>query len=98
MNQPNTTCPVCGYPSLDEPAYGDAGVPSYEICPSCETEFGYDDDGIELEELRREWLSAGAPWRSKVVPMPTDWDGPTQLATYTSATVAAGARRRRHGA
>src|SRR5438874_11581231 len=33
---------VCGYEGLDQP--GDDDVASFELCPCCETEFGFDDD------------------------------------------------------
>jgi rubredoxin len=35
-------CLVCGYPYLTKP-YGDYFQPSYEICPSCGYQYGYDD-------------------------------------------------------
>ena len=34
----------------------------YHICPCCGTEFGNDDADRSHEELREEWLSAGARW------------------------------------
>ena len=36
------TCPVSGYPELEEPPWTD-GSGSDEICPSCGIHFGYDD-------------------------------------------------------
>lgn len=36
------TCPVCGWPELDEPPYDDTGWGSFEICSCCGIEFGYD--------------------------------------------------------
>lgn len=36
-------CPVCGSDSL-EGAYSCNGSPSYEKCPECGVEFGFDDD------------------------------------------------------
>ncbi len=48
------TCPVCGYPSLqEEPFY------SYEICPCCGVEFGFDDEGFDkgTEPLRARHLA-----------------------------------------
>jgi predicted RNA-binding Zn-ribbon protein involved in translation (DUF1610 family) len=37
------TCPVCGFQGLSEPAYDEHYCTFFEICPSCGTEFGYDD-------------------------------------------------------
>ncbi|HEY8544598.1 MAG TPA: hypothetical protein VIL36_06110, partial [Acidimicrobiales bacterium] len=76
--------PVCGYPGLDEPAWVD-DAPSYEICPCCGTEFGYQDVGHEAEaraarhrELRQEWIELGCPWWSNREP-PPGWDPKAQL-------------------
>lgn len=83
---PTFVCPVCGYPKLFEPAWeGDS--PSYEICPSCGTEFGYTDwgDGSEASraiahvELRAIWKDKGCPWRSQHRAPPPGWDPIAQL-------------------
>jgi hypothetical protein len=66
-------CPVCGYDQLPAPAA------DYEICPSCATEFGYDDFTRSPAELRSDWLDAGAPWRATWLPEPPSWDGLQQL-------------------
>lgn len=73
-------CPVCGYPSLQEPPRSTTGGGSYEICPSCEFEFGVSDDdlGYTYDEWRREWLSDGMPWRSSR-PKPRQWNPEEQL-------------------
>jgi len=74
-------CPVCGYPGLAEPPYGEDGAGSYEICPSCGFEFGFDDDseGTSPEQHRRAWLARGAPWFDPEA-KPDDWDLEAQLA------------------
>jgi hypothetical protein len=54
-------CPVCGFDRLPCPPYHSesesTGAPSFSLCPSCGTEFGFDDDpdacGIPVEPLRR---------------------------------------------
>lgn len=65
-------CPVCGfwmkYPPRD-----------FHICPSCGTEFGYDDSGTSYEELRRRWLTTGPAWWSPVDPAPAFWNPHEQL-------------------
>lgn len=73
-------CPVCGYPDLVEPPWTDESA-SFEICPSCGTQFGYDDAaGGEASRrphiytvLRERWVRAGMPWRSRQA-MPEGWD------------------------
>jgi hypothetical protein len=37
-------CPVCGYPNLEQEPHGKETGASYEICPSCFFQFGFDDD------------------------------------------------------
>jgi hypothetical protein len=80
-------CPVCGYPDLDEqPWVGDSA--SFEICPSCGTQFGYSDaaPGGEVERiqlhrrLREVWSAAGYHWHFAHQGPPPDWDPVVQLA------------------
>jgi len=79
MHNSGDNCPVCGYDALSEPAYDQHGCASFEICPSCGTEFGYDDASRAHSELRASWLADGAPWRSKTRPPPAGWSGELQL-------------------
>ena len=66
-------CPVCGYTGLlNAPA-------NHEICPSCGTEFDYDDISVRHDELRRDWLAKGSPWFSRATVPPSDWNPITQL-------------------
>ncbi len=67
------TCPVCGYDRLIRPQK------YHMICPCCGTEFGYDDAAASHEELRREWVEAGAKWFSETTSPPPDWNPVTQL-------------------
>ena len=67
-------CPVCYFPDMDYPPY--EGV----ICPSCGTQFGYDDFrlGCDTDEeawatLRQEWIDGGRQWWSIRRPTPDDW-------------------------
>jgi|SRR5688500_16612826 hypothetical protein len=69
-------CPVCGFDLGNMPPWSEGyamrpdgsrtelrASASHEICPSCDTEFGYDDaeEGISQEEcwhrLRERWLA-----------------------------------------
>jgi hypothetical protein len=66
-------CPVCGYPSLPE------GVFNHGICPSCGTEFGYDDIACSHEILRSGWLLHGGEWFDKLVGPPAGWNAIQQV-------------------
>jgi hypothetical protein len=78
------TCPVCGYAGLSEPAW-DQGVPSYEICDCCGTEFGYEDAAADgdvpymHERLRENWARAGYPWTSAAGDPPAGWNPAEQM-------------------
>jgi hypothetical protein len=78
---PRYQCPVCGYPCLEEPARFEDGYPSWEICPSCGFEFGYDDDeaGHSYADWRQQWIADGMPWRLRSYRKPPGWDPQAQL-------------------
>jgi hypothetical protein len=67
-------CPVCGYNKLNYP-YTEDGT----ICPSCGTEFGYDDFLNSHAELRQQWIQQGAQWWSPNRPRPSYWSPLEQL-------------------
>lgn len=79
-------CPVCGFDGLDEPPYGRDGIGSYEICPCCFFEFGFDDqsEGVTYAEWRTRWIRDGLPWRSSATRPPENWDPREQLARLTT--------------
>lgn len=63
------TCPVCGYNELRYPPR------DFTICPSCYTEFGYEDSNRSHRELTREWIRNGMRWAAAdVMPPPLDWE------------------------
>ena len=67
-------CPVCGYNGLQYPPA------NFTICPSCYTEFGYDDATLTHEALRREWIQNGMQWEaSNITPPPPGWNPVQQL-------------------
>jgi len=76
------TCPVCGWPELDEPPRGKDGVASFEICPCCGFEFGFDDDdqGRSFAQARAQWIAGGMQWWSGSRPAPHGWNATQQLA------------------
>lgn len=73
-------CPTCGYPNLERPAWNpDNGVPSFDICPSCGCEFGYDDATLKAREKYREkWIRNGALWYKPDL-KPKGWNLQQQL-------------------
>jgi len=74
----NYTCPVCGYNKLNEPPYDVHNSPSYEICPSCGTEFGFDDFATSIPNLRQKWIENGMEfWNASA--KPDDWNPLLQL-------------------
>lgn len=74
------TCLVCGYAGLSHPPA------QYMICPCCGTEFGYSDEEVTHEELRRRWVLSGTQWWSPNNPPPAGWSARRQLidAGHTS--------------
>jgi len=69
-------CPVCGYLMRYPPA-------DYHICPSCGTEFGYDDVGRTYAELREQWIRTGMAWWSPVDLKPEGWNPIVQMVNAT---------------
>ena len=67
------TCPVCGFDRLEDPPN------NYTICPSCGTEFEYDDARMSRAGLRRAWVEGGYQWWSKLEPPPARWNPERQL-------------------
>lgn len=57
-------CYVCGAPAEDPPWGHDGRTPSFDICPCCGCEHGYEDSTLAgIERLRAAWLAAGGHWR-----------------------------------
>jgi hypothetical protein len=96
MKPNKNICPVCAYPTLNEPARSKSGGGSYEICPSCGFQFGVDDDdkGITFDQARAKWLAGGAKWSSKGVAKPKGWDGAKQVASIPKSVIRKAARKR----
>lgn len=74
------TCPVCGWDRLVEPPYDWNGSPSYEICPCCGFEFGFDDlaNRFTFDSYRTVWIARGMPWYDPSAKPPL-WDAEAQL-------------------
>lgn len=57
------TCPVCEYNQLTEEPFNKKNEPSYEICPCCGFEFGFNGDNKHtFNKYRQEWIKEGCPW------------------------------------
>jgi len=75
-------CPVCGYPAFN--ALDESGCTTFEICPACGCESGYnygkDESVTRLTQLRRKWFieTNGAWWNPRVEP-PVGWSASRQL-------------------
>jgi len=56
-------CRVCGYRPGWLP-WGETGTdPSWEFCPCCWVEFGYQDSSVAgARAYRQAWLASGATW------------------------------------
>ena len=57
-NCPLFSSSTLGYPDLDDDARDKDGYASYEICPSCDFQFGVSDDsdGVSYQEWREKWI------------------------------------------
>jgi len=73
----NYICPVCGYNKLEDPPA------NHEICPCCGTQFGYHNTTKSYEDLRKNWVSNGLHWHSRVETPPLGWNPYVQLANIS---------------
>jgi hypothetical protein len=72
-------CRVCGLAQSDPPWGEDGETPTFNICPCCGVEFGYEDSTLfSIRNYRSSWLEGGAQWH---VPKakPQDWRLDEQL-------------------
>ena len=74
-------CHVCGYSNLDEPPYGlDGSIASFDICPCCGVEFGYEDCQLSsYERYKNEWIISGSNWFDEEL-KPSNWNLEKQLS------------------
>lgn len=79
-------CPVCGFDGLVEAPYSN-GEASFEICPSCGTEFGLDDSDKSTQQLREDWIASGMRWWSDQQSPPPHWDPAEQLKRVDLASM-----------
>ena len=81
MHNDKHICPVCGFAGLMEEPHDSYGCTSFEICPCCGFEFGYDDEdgGWSYEEWRKAWIAAGFPWMYHDNDKPATWNRDTMM-------------------
>jgi len=74
-------CRVCGFHYKNYFPWGKNGEsPTYDFCDCCGSEFGYDDDNIEIIKLSREsWIKKGMKWWQVDISEPQDYDPKKQL-------------------
>lgn len=60
LNKMLNTCRICGYTAENFIPWGEDGqIPSYEICPCCNVEFGYEDTQISsIRNYRKKWIKS----------------------------------------
>lgn len=77
----NNICRVCGLKFKDYYPWGEnSDSPSFDICPCCGTEFGYQDCIIEAIKAQRErWKNSGYNWKYEKE-KPLNWLLEEQLA------------------
>lgn len=72
-------CRVCGLYIVNAPWGVDNHTPTYEICPCCGVEFGYEDFSIEsVIKYRSDWIKNGTIWFMKKQ-KPLEWNLELQL-------------------
>lgn len=80
----SNNCRVCGLGLSDAPWDEDDKTPSWEICPCCGTEFGYEDITPEVSKNQRsKWLASGGEWFDKSK-KPSDWSFDQQISGIPS--------------
>lgn len=54
------TCRVCGYYDKELLPWGEDGeTPTFEICPCCNVEFGYEDVQLSsIKSYREKWMNS----------------------------------------
>lgn len=79
MTEVSLHCRVCGLQQSEPPWGADGRSPTFEICPCCGVEFGYEDvNETSALQARNAWLANGARWTTPTA-RPADWDVEVQL-------------------
>lgn len=78
VHKKDNHCRVCGY-GLPIPPWGaDGRSPTWEICPCCGTEFGYEDcTPTSTRSAREKWIANGKKWFD-ATKKPANWSFDSQ--------------------
>lgn len=69
MLSESTLCRVCGYDNGEPPWGADGKNPTFDICPCCGVEWGYEDNNPDsTRKYRQTWRDRGAPWSDRHEP------------------------------
>lgn len=72
-------CFVCGLPQGTPPWGDDGKTPTFDICPCCGSEFGYEDaTDTGVFRSRKRWSERGYAWEDPKS-RPEGWDVRIQL-------------------
>jgi hypothetical protein len=56
-------CRICGHKQSEAPWGTDGRTPTFDYCPCCGVEFGYQDCNLKaVRAFRENWLKKGAVW------------------------------------
>jgi len=56
-NSNDLTCKVCGLIQEEAPWGEDRRTPTFDFCPCCGVEFGYQDSSLEgVKSYRKQWM------------------------------------------
>ena len=73
-------CRICGLYIEDKPWGEDGNCPTYEYCPCCGVEFGYQDYTIESAiNYRKQWIANGSKW-ADLKEKPENWSLEEQIS------------------
>lgn len=62
MDKTDYLCRICGFDLHFKPWGDDGNTPSFDICPCCGVEFGYEDYCLEsIRDYRTKWQLSGYP-------------------------------------
>ncbi|MBN6075083.1 hypothetical protein HYE60_07480 [Aggregatibacter actinomycetemcomitans] len=77
LNNNEYICRICGL-IQDEPTWEDDN-PSYNLCPCCGVEFGYEDTTLaSIRNYRNKWANSGYKWVELNI-KPQNWNLDEQL-------------------
>lgn len=79
-------CKVCGANLFPFYPWGmDGKSPTYDICPCCNTEFGYEDSSdAGILNARKAWIDSGMLWLDPST-KPNNWRALEQIETLQNS-------------